>query len=306
VRLVPVFSLLASALAVTSCMRQQIPGVVVDPAFKTLIAPDTKLLAGVDIDALKKTSFYQRHEKDLKAPILNSAAERFGVNPLRDVSELLAAWNGSDWLFMERGRWNSQDLQKRLIAGGARATTYRDRTVLGDNAGSLVFFKTVALEGPTPAVRRAIEIEAAGNGEVPEELAERLRTLPKHDQIWTVSRAGLAFADLPMNSDTQTALSNITGSVRGTTAGVYVDDGVHLSIDLQCVSDQGATRVHDALRGMIGFGRLSTKDNEEDLLRAYDAIQVEKKDQTVNVRADLQGNLADRLIATIPALRKPH
>ena len=303
-RLIGVFCLLCGALGITSCSRQVSPGVAVSPAFKTLISPDTKLLAGADLDALKTSPFYRRHEKDLNFPALNSQAERLGVNPLRDVSEVLTAWNGADWLFLQRGRWNSQDLQKRLITAGAHAAIYRDRTLLGDTPTSVTLFKTVAVEGSTVAVRRAIDIEAAGNGEVPEELGERLRTLPKHDQIWTVSRAGLAFANLPMNSDFETALSNITGSVRGTTAGLYIDDGVHLSIDLQCVSDAGATRVHDALRGMIGIGRLSTKDNQEDLLQAYDAIHVEKKDQTVSVRADLPGNLADRLIASISAFGK--
>src|SRR5581483_9667860 len=114
------------------------------------------------------------------------------------------------------------------------------------------------------------------------------------------------FANFATNSDFQTALSNITGSVSGTTAGVSVDSGVHLSIDLQCVSEQGATRVHDALRGLIGFARLSTKDNEQDLLRAYDAIQINKANQIVQVRADLAGDLADKLIATVTSLQRRH
>jgi hypothetical protein len=258
----------------------------------------------VEWDALKASSFYQRHQNDLNIPVLNAEAERLGVNPLQDVSKLLVAWNGSDWLLMERGRFNGADLQKRLIASGARPTSYRGRTLLGDTKSSLVFFKSIAVEGGTSAVHHAIDLESAGDGEVPEELAEPMRQVPKHDQIWTVSRAGLAFANLPMNSDTQTALSNITGFVTGTTAGLYCDSGVHLSVDLQCVSDQGATRVHDALRGFVGFGRLSTKDDQEDLLRAYDAIHIDKVGQVVHVRADLPGDLADKLLGELMSMRQ--
>lgn len=296
-------SIPACALLIVSCARQTPVGVTVDPAFRSLIPPETKLLSGVEWDSLKTTPFYQRHQKDMNVPIFNAAAERLGVNPLRDFSKLLVAWDGKNWLFIERGRFNSNDLQKRMIAAGARSTTYRNRTLLGENVGTLVLFKSVALEGSTPAVQHAIDVESAGQGEVPEELQERLRTISKQDQLWAVSRAGLAFADVPMNPDWQSALSNITGSISGTTAGVYVDAGVHLSIDLQCNSDQGATRVHDAVRGLIGFARLSTKDDQEDLLRAYDAIQVNKTNRIVEVRADLAPELADKLIESLMSLR---
>jgi len=290
-------------LLMTACGRQMPVGITVDPAFRSLTPPDTKLLSGADWDGLKASPFYQRHEKDLNVPVFNAAVERLGVNPVRDFSKLMAAWDGKDWFFMERGRFNSNDLQKRMIAAGARSSTYRNRTLLGENAGSLVLFKNIALEGSSAAVQHAIDIESAGQGEIPEELQERLRTLSKQDQLWTVSRAGLAFANVPMNPDWQSALSNITGSISGTTAGVYVDAGVHLSIVLQCTSDQGATRVHDAVRGMIGFARLSTKDDEEDLLRAYDAIHVSKTNQMVEVKADLAPELADKLTASLISLR---
>lgn len=291
-------------LLLAACGRQQLPaGVKLDPAFRTLVAPDTKLLSGIDWDSLKTTAFYHHHENDLNIPIFKASAERLGVDPLRDVSKVLVAWDGHSWLFLERGHWNANDLQKKMIAAGAQSTNYRNRTLIGNRLGAVAFFKTITVEGNTDIVRKAIDLESAGSGEIPEELQERLRTLPSRDQLWTVSRAGLAYANLPTNPDIQSALSNITGSVSGTTAGMYVDTGLHISIDLQCVSDQGATRVHDALRGIIGFGRLSTKDDQQDLLRAYDAIQVEKKNQTVEVRADLPEDLADKLLGALTSLR---
>ena len=62
------------------------------------------------------------------------------------------------------------------------------------------------------------------------------------------------------------------------------------------MSDEGAKRVHDALRGLIGFGRLSTKDDEQDLLRAYDGIHVDQNHSVVDIKADLSGDLADALL----------
>jgi hypothetical protein len=54
---------------------------------------------------------------------------------------------------------------------------------------------------------------------------------------------------------------------------------------------------------MIGFARLSTKDNQPDLLRAYDAVKVNKNNQIVQVRADLEPEVADKLITTAFSLR---
>lgn len=288
-----------------ACGTRSISGIGIDPAFRRLVAPDTTLLTGVDVEALKTSEFYKRHEKQLDTPFLAAATERMGLNPLRDISQFLASWDGKTWIFMERGRFNSSDLEKRMIGEGASATSYRGHTLVGSNGTDIVLFKNVAVEGSGTAVRAAVDRQNAGAGDVPEELKEKLGTLSKRDQVWAVSRGGLAFADMQMNPDLQSALSNFTTSVSGTTAGIYFDTGVHLSVDIQCVSDQSATRVHDGLRGMIGFGRLSTKDNQEDLLRAYDAIQVSKENRIVRVRADLAGNLADELIATFTAIKKP-
>jgi hypothetical protein len=54
--------------------------------------------------------------------------------------------------------------------------------------------------------------------------------------------------------------------------------------------------VHDAVRGLVGFGRLSTRDKETDLLRIYDSVQVSQRQQIVELRVDLTGDLADSLL----------
>jgi hypothetical protein len=69
-----------------------------------------------------------------------------------------------------------------------------------------------------------------------------------------------------------------------------------LHADLRCISPEDARQVHDALRGGIGLARLTTKDNQLELLKLYDAIHVSYEQQTVHVRADLSAQLADQLL----------
>jgi energy-converting hydrogenase Eha subunit G len=57
------------------------------------------------------------------------------------------------------------------------------------------------------------------------------------------------------------------------------------------------------MRGLIGLARLSTKDNELDLLRMWDAVSISKDQNVVRVQTDLPADLSDKLIAQVLALR---
>ena len=296
--------LLTALLASLSCGKgPQTTGVSVDPAFRSFISPDTKVLASIQLDRLKDSPLYGRHEKELDLTRLDAITERIGVDPRRDVSEVLVAWNGTRSLVLARGHFTPAEVQRKLTALGGQPTRYKAYTLIGNKRDSVVFLsKALAAAGPSELLHAALQNHDSGSGAVPEELRERLRSIPSQDQIWIVSRGGLPFAEIPMRSDIESALSNIVSYVNGTNTGVGIDSGVHLQSDITCISDQGAQRVHDALRGGIGLARLSTKDDESDLLRLYDTINVTRDQQTVHVRADIPGELADKLFAYLPQL----
>ncbi len=299
----PLF-LLAGVIFGTGCNRRSSTGISVDSVFRPLIPPDTKALAGVDLEKIKRTALYERHQNELKFPILDASSERVGLDPRRDISDVVIAWNGKQPVFLVRGRFTPKDVEQKLRALGAQRTSYKAYTLIGGENDSVLFTKKgLAVAGSSDVLRSVIDLQNSGGGGIPKELEQRIRTLPKSDQIWAASRGGLAFAEMPMRSDIGSALSNITSYVSGTTLGIGLDTGVHLQADISCVSDQGAQRVRDALRGGIGLARLTTKDNEQDLLRMYDSIQVDQDQQTVHIRADLPGDLTDKLLAYLPQLR---
>jgi hypothetical protein len=303
VRYLAVVTLIAVAL-LGGCARPGATGVSVDSAFRRLIPPDTKALAAVNLDGLKTSPFYERHRSELNFPLLDGMSERVGLDPRRDISSLLIAWNGKDAIAMARGGFNLGALQSKLPALGARPMRYKSYRLFGEGHDALTFLKHgVALGGPVEALRSEIDLESNGGGAVPAEFEARLAAIPKADQIWAASRGGLAFAEAPMRSDIESALSNIVGYIDSTTLGLGFDTGMHLTGEIICVSNEGAQRVHDALRGGIGLARLATRDNESDLLKVYDAIQVTQDQHTVRVKADLSADLTDKLIAHLPSIQ---
>lgn len=303
-RFVVFIAVFTICFCIVSCSRQASSGIVVDKAFKPLIWPETGVLAGVSLAGLRATSLYQRHEKELNFPLFDASVQRLGFDPRRDLTDILFASDGKTGVVMAQGHYQPKQIEAKLQASGLQHSTYKSFTLLGDSRNSLAFLKGgVMLAGSPQQVQSELDFQESGAGEVPEELQERLRTLPKNDQIWIVSRKGLPFAEAPMRTDVQSALTNIVAYIRGTTAGLAADNGLHLQANLTCISVEGAKRVHDAIRGGIGFLRLSTKDNETDMLKLYDAIQVDQDQDLVRVHAELSGDVADKLLNMLPQVK---
>lgn len=291
--------LFAALLAATGCGRQAATGVSIDRALKPLVPSDTNVLAGIDIGKLKSTPFYQRHQ-DFNSRQLDTIKKQIGLDPTRDISDALVAWNGRQALVLAHGSFNFNELEERL---GVHRSFYKHHDLIGnDSEGVVLLKKGVAAAGSADALRTAIDLQDSAGGGIPAGLQQQLETLPKNDQIWVVSRGGLPFAGVPLRSDITSALSNIVGYISDAAAGVAIDSGTHWQAHITCVSDQGAQRVRDALRGGIGLARLTTKDNQLDQLQLYDSIHVDQDHQFVHIRADLTPDLMDKLISILTQL----
>jgi hypothetical protein len=303
VRYLSVICVLATLSVVLNCGRLATKGVTVDSAFEPFIPPDTNVLAGVQIAKLVDAPLYVSHKDQLNRIPFDAFSERTGLDPRRDVSEILLTWNGKQAVAMARGNFSESKMQPKLASLGLRRTTYNKYTLFGDEKNSLVFIRDgLALAGSSQALRALIDRRDAGHSGIPGDLRPRLELIPKNDQIWIVSTGGLPVTGIPMRSEVGSALSNIVGYVNSTAMGIGIDTGVHVQADLTCVSNEGAQRVRDGFRGGIGLARLTTKDDQMDLLRLYDSVQVDQENSAVHVRANFAPDLANKLFSYLPKL----
>jgi len=270
----------------------------VDAKLKPFILPNSKFLAGVDLDKIKQTDFFKRHQSQLDFPQINQLAQEIGMDPRRDLSSFLMTWNGTDTLFLTRGSYSSDLLEKRL-SSLAQTETDGKFKFYGDGKRDVVFLpKGIALIGAAPLLKNAVKEDG---GAISEDLQMQLARLPKSVQVWESSSGIISPEQLAVRSDTASLLSNISGYINGTALGITLGQGVALDAHISCISEEGSTRVHDALRGLIGLARLSTKDNELDQLKIWDAIKVEKQAKEVRITADLPAALADKAIGILKA-----
>lgn len=274
---------------------------LLDPALRRLVPSDATVLAGVDVEKLEKTPLYRRYEGRFNQARLDAMSERFGVDPRRDVITVLIAGNAKGEIALMHGGFTQEQLEPKFASLKIQRTMYRGHALFGDARNSLTFAgKGVVAAGPIQAVRDFVDHMNDGHGGIAEGLKKRLAALPKDDTVWVVSDGGLPLAGVPLRQDVQSALSNIEGFVTGVTAGAAVDTGVRFQADFDCISNEGAQRVRDALRGGIGLARLTTNDNALDMLRLYDSIKVSKDEKQVHVAADLSADLTDKVWAHLP------
>lgn len=280
--------LLSLALSLAGCRTSQPGGVRVDPALALMAPADTLVLAGFRMDKIRETEVYKNLLAERSIARLDAFAREAGFHPITGVWEVLAAFTGKYPLLLARGKFSpTGGLEPRLREGAPRRM-YKGYTLIGDERASVAFLNSsTAAAGPAAAVESVIDGRGSSAG-IPAAILEKMKTLPADSHAWAVSIAGLDGVPLPVPSSGNFGnLARLFRGVNGGTAWANLGAGLRAEISMTAAEAQSARQVHDALRGLIGIGRLSTPDNQRELLRFFDAIQVSQEASAVRVRADL-------------------
>ena len=115
-----------------------------------------------------------------------------------------------------------------------------------------------------------------------------LRTLPADDQVYAALTGGVANLNLPLPREGN--MGNILDalkSVESATLGMNLSKGIDAVAVVNCKTAGDAKFIHDLFRGLIGFGRLNTPDNQPEMLKLYDSIQVTQQETQTKVAADV-------------------
>jgi hypothetical protein len=292
-------------LGVVGCGSNPPKGLHADTVLQRYIPADTTMLAGVEVQKLEQSPRYQHLQGELNQEHVNEVVQQLGFDPRKDVTAVLIASNGNAPIALARGKFPKQQLEAKFQAQHMQRTTYKGHEVFSHGENAVMFLRNdVMVAGQTQAVERLADDAAEDRGGIPHALQDRLAKLRKDATAWVVSDHGLPLMGVPLQQNVKSALSNIEGYVTGVTAGAAFDQDAHFQGDIDCISAEGAQRVHDALRGGIGLARLATNDNALDMLRLYDAIDVSKEDKRVKVRADLSASLVDKVLPYLPKVRQ--
>jgi hypothetical protein len=284
-------------LALAACQGKKSASLHIDPTLETLVPADTVMVAGANVDAIRETSVYQKLLSRLPLPQLEEFSRQTGLDPRKDLSQILSCWDGKHRLFMARGKFRPADLEARLKSKGTTQFSYKKYRLFGNEQNAIVFLSdsTVAA-GPAPALRAVIDGNQSNRG-LPQALAELLRSLPANDQIYAALIGGIGGLDLAMpKADILGNVAQVLQAVDSAALGMALSKGLDAIVRINSKTERDAKFVHDMVRGLVGFGRLNAPDNQPELLKLYDAFQVTQQQTLTVVQADIPADQTDRFL----------
>jgi hypothetical protein len=281
-------------LALAGCVNTP-PGPKIDPALAGLIPPDTILLAGARLDQFQKTPVYLKHLANRPVPLIDDFPKQIGLQVRReDLWELLLISDGKQSVVLGRGKF-ANEAEPRIERPGATRFGYKGFTLVGDEREAVLLVSpTVIGVGPTSALRSLIDNKGKGNGP-PANLAGQLKVMPAEAVLWAVYGGGVTA--LPFNAPGDMAnMNKIIASIQS--GSVYLDlrAGVNGLATGTCGSDQDAKTLYDALRALVGLGRLTVPKDQPERGKIFDGLRVTQESHQVNIHIEEPEELVDTLL----------
>jgi hypothetical protein len=282
----------ASAVALAmlaGCARPKPPGVQIDPALSILVPPDTTLIVGVRLDALRQTPLFQKYAAGAAFPALDELVRLTGVDPRKDAWELLFVSDGANSALLGRGNF-AADMESKLERDGAKVIPHRMYHIVDAGPSSVVFLNsTTAAVGGVSSLRALLETRGRTKGPPPA-IAERMKDIPAEVQLWAISLAATRGLPVPAGR------GSLALPVESGLAYLDFRDGAKGVARAASSTEENAKELHDGLKGLIGFGRLSSPADQPDLLRAWDGFEVSREGKVVSVNIQESAELAEKLI----------
>jgi hypothetical protein len=291
-----------ACLLLSGCQPKQSASLHVSPSLEALVPSDTVVVLGVNLAGIRDTAIYQKLITRVPLPQLDRFAQQTGLDPRKDLSEILTCSDGKTALLLVRGKFRIADLQARFKSNGVAPSMYKDHALYGDNGGPdrpvITFLDdTTAAAGTVVGIHALIDAPSGAGRGLPAPLRDLLRTLPAGDQIYASLTGGVEHLNLPLPREGN--LGNVLQALRSVdsaTLGMNLTNGMDAIAVVNCNTERDAKFVHDLVRGLVGFGRLNTPDNQPDLLKLYDAIQVSQQQAQTKVTANVPQQLADKFL----------
>jgi hypothetical protein len=282
------------AIVLAACSHPAPPGPKIDPALAGMIPADTVLMAGARLEAIEKTPLYQKHLAKISIPGADRFAEQIGIDPRKDLWELLYVSNGKLNAVIGRGKF-SDESEPRIDKKGARRFGYKGFNLIGDETSAVLLVgPTVAAIGDTPELKAMVDARDKAPGPPPG-LAAVLKDVSSEAHAWVAYSGGPLQLPIPETGN----LSNLRNIVNALQTGsIYLD----LRMGFSGVgggtsrTEKDAQDLEGGLKALVGLGRLSTPNDRPDMQRIWDGIRVTQQERHVKLYIDEPDELVEKFL----------
>ncbi|MFN7920874.1 MAG: hypothetical protein U0Q16_12300 [Bryobacteraceae bacterium] len=261
------------------------PRSILDASLADLVPNDAIRLVDLRVDRLKTSPVYDRFKPLLEQQSLEGLAKETGFDPRKDLDEVLLVSDGKGMFGLARGRFDRASIEKRLAESGAKRADVGSVVAFALGQRLVALPAATVIAGGDDAIVRAALDRAAKKQPFPAHLAKLMNPVPAGAHAWAVSYGAL---EVPGDAGGPAAnVAKILGSVDTGTLWADLSRGVRLGAVGTASDEAGAKKLHGAMRGIVGLGRLSIPDGKEDLKKVFDAVDIRQESKQVRLSADV-------------------
>jgi len=292
------------AIAITGVL----PATAADPQLLSLVMPDAKVLAGVNVDQAKASPFGQSVLSQIQS---NSAGMQqmialTGFDPTRDVHEVLAASNaapgGHTGLALARGNFDIAKITAAATAGGGNTETYKGVTIIEDPKqinGVAFLDSTLAIAGDLASVKAAIDRPGTGKS-LPATVINQANQWSAAEDAWvitTVPPSSLAPpAGTPPEPGIGAGIQNMFQQVQSFGAGVKFGNNVVVTAQAQADNAPDATQMANALQLLVNVAQAQAGQNNPDLSSVLQGLSITTQGATLKVTLSVPQSQIQKLM----------
>ncbi len=271
----------------------------VDSQMLNLVMPDAKVIAGVNVDSAKASTFgtYLIAQIQANAAAFQQLVTLTGFDPTRDLHQLLAATNSTGshtGLALARGNFDVAKITALATLAGALTETYSGVTIIEDpkQAGGAAFLDaTLVMAGDIPSVKAAIDRQNSGQS-LPAGVVALVNQWSGTEDSWVVTTVPPYTLTPPSGVPAVPGLgANAQGifqKILGAGAGVKYGSTVVTTVQATADNAQDAATLAQTLQLLVNIGQMQSGTNPDPNLTALlQGLSISAKGAALNIALSL-------------------
>jgi hypothetical protein len=266
----------------------------IDNVLGKMVPPGATTLVGARMDLIKQTAIYKRMLATSSLTDMDQFAAETGFDPRRDVNDLLFVSTPSGSVMLARGTFHVNAAALR----NGRRIRHGQYEIVDQGGGALcILDPTLAAAGDVRTLEAALDEWVSGTHTGAQPLVARLGGINPQSQIWGISAgAGNFLSEHLPGVSSGIDFSKVLRGLQDTWFQADFSTGLRADVHGTAATEKDAMSLRDAVRGIVGLGRLSVPENQSELLKVWDGINVDQQGRSISIRADIAQDLIDKLV----------
>jgi len=299
-----------SAASLATALVMVLPAGAADSQLLNLVMPDAVVVAGANVAQAKTSPFGQYILQQIQSssdPGLQKLIAATGFDPTQDVSETLAASNGSKQtgVLLARGTFDPSRIATAATTDKAIVENYNGVSIIedpGKTFGLAFPSSSIAVAGDLADVKAALDRVSAPSS-LPASLMVQINQLSGTQDAWAISTVPLSTFHPNAQGPAKSAAAAVPGlngqgvfqAIQSASGGVKFGANVVVSGQAQADNAQDAQSMSDALKLLASLAQLQA-GKEPALAAVAQSVQISSSGATLSVSLSIPEATLEQLM----------